>query len=292
MNKIKIRKNYHLGKFTTFKIGGPAEYFCMPVNLDEIIQALNFARQKGIDRFIMGGGANLLIADSGYRGLIISVKKLDKAVFRGCNIDAEAGISIDNINKKIMKKSLTGMEFSGGLPGSLGGAIYMNAKAYGGDFAGVVEYVDAVNENLECERLTGDQLEFSYKASVFMKRKELFIYKAGLALNKGNKKEIKNKYKNNADDRKNKGQFHYPSAGCIFKNNYDIGIPTGKIIEELGLKGTRIGNAEVYEKHGNFIINKGDAKASDVLQLIEKIEKSVYEKKGIKLDREVRLLGF
>jgi UDP-N-acetylmuramate dehydrogenase len=168
----------------------------------------------------------------------------------------------------------------------------MNAKAYGSEFSKVVESVDVVNENFELETLTDQNLDFSYKNSIFMKRKNLFIFKIKLKLFKDAKNIIYNRYLNNLNDRKIKGQFDFPSAGCIFKNNYDIGIPSGKIIEDLGLKGFRIGDAQIYEKHANFIINKNKAKSEDVLKLIEFIEKQVFEKKGIKLEREVQLLGF
>jgi UDP-N-acetylmuramate dehydrogenase len=292
MHRQKIRKDVNLSNFSTFKIGGKADFFCAPSNFDEIRDAFLFAKEHGLATFILGGGANILISDNGFRGLIISTKNLVKTVIDGENAEAESGIMIDKLNVKLTKKSLSGMEFSGGLPGSLGGAIFMNAKAYGSDFAGITDHVEIINENLEIEMLQRKDMDFSYKKSIFMRRKGIFIYRIGMKLRHGLKNEIKLLYNKNSDDRKNKGQFTFPSAGCVFKNNYDIGIPSGKIIEEMGLKGMKIGGAEIYEKHANFIINKNNAKASDVLDLINLIELKVYEAKGIKLEREVQLLGF
>jgi UDP-N-acetylmuramate dehydrogenase len=240
----------------------------------------------------MGGGANLLVSDNGFRGMVISTARLKKVAIDGESVVAESGISVDKLNLKLLNRSLSGMEFSAGLPGSLGGSIYMNAKAYGGEFSSITEFVEIINEKLVPEKILKADLDYSYKSSIFMKRSGVFIFRIGLKLHKGDKKEIRNSYEKNKNDRSAKGQFEFPSAGCIFKNNYDIGIPTGKIIEELGLKGMSIGGAEVFTRHANFIINKNNASATDVMTLIEFIEKKVYEKKGIRLEREVQLLGF
>jgi UDP-N-acetylmuramate dehydrogenase len=289
---MKIKKNIPLSKFTTFRIGGNADFFSMPENQSDIITSLDFAKQRGLKCFVMGGGANLLISDDGFRGMVISTMKLKKVKIDGVSVLAESGVSVDALNAKLIRHSLSGMEFSSGLPGSLGGSIYMNAKAYGSEFSGITEYVEIINEKLVPEKLFKTELEYAYKSSIFMKRSGIFIYRIALKLNKEDKKEISISCEKNKNDRKIKGQFDYPSAGCIFKNSYDLGIPTGKIIEELGLKGTSIGGAEVFSFHANFIINRNNATATDVVKLIELIEKKVYEEKGIRLEREVQLLGF
>jgi len=289
---LEIKKDYPIGELTTFKIGGNAQYFCTPQNLTEVIESLQFTQDGNFPLYILGGGANILVADTGVEGLVLSTQKLDKVEIKDNLVSCECGILINDLNKILINSSLSGMEFSGGLPGSIGGAVFMNARCYGKEFSDIVESVVVLNENFKEEILTKKDLDYSYKNSVFMRRDKLFIYKVNLKLEYGNKQEIEALYQKNAVDRTQKGQFEYPSAGCAFKNDYSFGISTGKIIDELNLKGISIGGAEVYLKHGNFIINKNNATASDVVKLIELVEKEVYEKKGIKLEREVRLIGF
>jgi UDP-N-acetylmuramate dehydrogenase len=168
----------------------------------------------------------------------------------------------------------------------------MNARAYNHEISEVLTSVSAVNYKGEIVNFSKEELKFSYKNSLFMEKEDLIIFYVTLTLIKNNKKEIKKKYIEYLKDRKDKNQFDYPSAGCIFKNDYDKGIITGKIIDELGLKGMKIGGAEIFKHHGNFIINKNRAKASEVKSLIEEIEKIVYQERGIKLEREIRLIGF
>jgi UDP-N-acetylmuramate dehydrogenase len=289
---MKIYKNYPIGKYTTFKAGGNAQFYCEPENISEVKEYLIYARENNLKHFIFGGGANLLIADCGFKGLVISTNKLKFLIKTDDKVNVGSGFNIDKLNKKLISFSLSGMEFSGGLPGSIGGAIYMNARAYGHEFSEVVESVTVLDENFDEKILNKSSLNYSYKNSIFMEKKNLFIVSAMLALKHGNKNEIKDSYKNNRLDRITKGQFDYPSAGCIFKNDYSLNIPTGKIIEDLGLKGKTIGGAEVSLKHANFIFNKKNASSKDILALIEYVEKKVFEEKGIKLEREVRLVGF
>jgi UDP-N-acetylmuramate dehydrogenase len=183
------------------------------------------------------------------------------------------------------------LEFSGGLPGSIGGACYMNARSYNGEFADVVKEATVVDEFGTASVVDKTFLNYSYKYSALMDL-NYFIYDVKLELKKGDPSVIKEIYLKNFNDRKSKGQFDYPSAGCVFKNNYQIGVSSGKIIEEAGLKGRVVGGAKVSEKHANFLINNGDAKAADVMKLIKFIEDEVLEKKGVKLERELRIIGF
>ena len=173
-----------------------------------------------------------------------------------------------------------------------GGAVFMNARAYGREMSNIVSLVCAIKKNEELLHFTNSQINFSYKQSIFENEQNLFILSVTLELKKSTFKKIKSLYKQNKKDRIKKGQFKFPSAGCIFKNNYDMGIPSGKIIDEVGLKGKKIGGAQISENHGNFIINTNNAKAEDIKKLIELIEEKVYKEKGIKLQREIRLLGF
>lgn len=289
-NELKIYKSYKLKKLTTFKIGGKAEFFCMPQNLHQLISALKFADENKIKRYILGGGSNILFTDNLIKGIIISTKKLNKCSCNSNLVTVECGLPIKELNSFLIKHKLSGMEFSGGLPGSIGGAVYMNARAYNGEMSDIVQQVKAIDENYNIISLNKDQLEYSYKSSIFMKKTNHIIYAITLNLKKDNKKGILQLYKTNQNDRKSKGQFKYPSAGCIFKNDYNTGIPTGKIIDSLGLKNKKIGGAEVFANHCNFIINKKNAKAEDVIKLIELIEKEVYQKKGLKLEREIRII--
>ena len=292
MIKIKIYKSYKLASLTTLKIGGRAEYFCMPNSISQVKDAYLFAKDNNLKTYIIGNGSNILISDHGLKGLVISTKKLNKYSFNKNIIVAEAGISVNKLNKKIIKHSLTGMEFTGGLPGSIGGAVFMNARAYGREMSNIVSLVCAIKKNEELLHFTNSQINFSYKQSIFENEQNLFILSVTLELKKSTFKKIKSLYKQNKKDRIKKGQFKFPSAGCIFKNNYDMGIPSGKIIDEVGLKGKKIGGAQISENHGNFIINTNNAKAEDIKKLIELIEEKVYKEKGIKLQREIRLLGF
>lgn len=292
MKNLKIYKSYNLHKLSTFKIGGKAQYFCIPNSMSQFLNALKFANDNLLDIHIIGGGSNILFSDKGLKGIIISTKKLNKCQISGKNVIAEAGILFKKLNKKIIKRSLSGLEFTSGLPGTIGGAVFMNARAYGNEMSDIVKSVKVIKKNGETYNLQKNELNFSYKNSCFKKNPDLFIYSINLELKKGDIKKIKNDYKNNIYDRESKEQFNYPSAGCIFKNNHEKGIIAGKVIDELGLKGTRIGDAEVFKNHGNFIINTNKAKAEDVKKLIEQIEKKVYEEKKIKLEREIIFLGF
>jgi UDP-N-acetylmuramate dehydrogenase len=292
MKNLKIQKQYDLSRLSSFKIGGKADFFCTPSTISEIFKAFNFASLNNLNIIFIGGSTNILFSDNGLNGLVISTAKLNRYQISGNIVTAEAGINIKKLNEKIIKHSLKGLEFTGGLPGSIGGAVFMNARAYGNEMSDVVKSVSAIKRNCDIIILQKEELTFSYKNSYFKENPDIFIYSITLELEKGDIKEIKNNYNKNIFDRTSKEQFIYPSAGCIFKNNYEKGIIAGKIIDELGLKGTRIGDAEVFEKHANFIINKDKAKAEDVKKLIEQIEKKVYQEKKIKLDREIILLGF
>jgi len=292
VKKIKIYRNYNLAKLSTFKIGGKAEYFFYPEDVEGIKEALSFSIKERLPLTVIGGGANILISDHGIKGFVLSMKKLKKCYIKKNVVVAEAGLVIKELNKKLIKKSLAGLEFSSGLPGSIGGAVFMNARAYGKQMSDIVTSVCAIDKYGEIVNLSKDELKFGYKKSLFMERNDLIIIYVTLALQGKEKKYIKAEYKKNIIDRKNKKQFDYPSAGCVFKNDFDKGVISGKLIDELGLKGMRVGGAEIFVHHGNFIINKNHAKANDVKKLIEKIEKIVYAERGIKLEREIRFLGF
>jgi len=291
-SRLKIYESYDIAKLTTFRVGGKAQYYCCPASIDDLKIAFDFTVKNNLKRIIIGGGSNLLVSDKGVKGIVISTKKLNKYCIKDNLLISQAGADIDKLCKVSIKKSLSGLEFAGGLPGSIGGAVYMNARAYGSNIGDVVLSVDAIKDNGKIIKLENADMNFSYKDSIFMHDKDLFIYNIVLSLKKADKSKIKKIYNTNKKDRITKGQFKYPSAGCVFKNDYSINLIVGKLIDELGLKGKKIGNAMIYPKHGNFIINTGNAKAEDIKALIEMVEDKVLKEKGIKLQREIRLLGF
>jgi len=289
---LNIKKTYPLAKLTTFKIGGKAEFYCEPKNMEELIFALTFSFEKKIEFFVLGGGSNLLVSDKGFSGLIINTRRLNKIFkLKDHSVVAMAGVTVDKLNRFLIKESLSGLEFSSGLPGSVGGAVYMNARAYGSEFADVVEEVTVVTYGAEVKKLKKEEINYSYKNSIFMKE-PFIIYDVKLKLTKKNAKDIKKSYRENFLDRKNKGQYRYPSAGCVFKNDYEKNIICGKLLDQMGFKGVSVRGAVVPNFHANFIVNYKKAKAEDVKRLIEIIEQKVYDEKGIKLEREIRFLGF
>lgn len=290
MRRDIIKKNIDLRQFTTFKIGGKAEYYSAPEDIEEVKYSLGFANDKGLKVIIIGGGSNLLISDDGVEGVVIHTAGLNKYKVDGASLTTESGLSVEKLNEIALSHSLSGLEFSGGLPGSIGGACYMNARSYGGEYADVVKEVTVVDAEGNASVVDKNNVKYSYKYSAFMDS-NYFIYDIKLELKRGDSSIIKENYLKNMNDRKTKGQFDFPSAGCVFKNNYQFGVSSGKIIEDAGLKGLVIGGAKISEKHANFLINNGDARAADVLKLIKFIENEVLEKKGIKLERELRIIG-
>jgi len=289
----KIQKNVPLGPLTTLKIGGPADYFFEPVDEDEFRKAIKWSISQQLPYFVMGKGSNILVHDSGYRGLVICTGKMDKLKVMETVIVAQCGVEVDYLVDICINHSLSGLEFAAGLPGTVGGAIFMNARAYGGEFSRVVDRVKCLQVNhgeVEKTELENKELEFDYKKSLFQK-KQILLLEAYIRLEKKDKHQIAKLSSHNREKRKTMGQYSYPSAGCIFKNDYNLGKPAGKIIDELGLKGTKIGDAEVFQEHANFIINRGKAKAEDVYKLIRLIEDETKNRAGVLLKREIILLG-
>ncbi|MBP5707173.1 MAG: UDP-N-acetylmuramate dehydrogenase [Spirochaetales bacterium] len=289
MNDL-IQQNISLKDFTTFKIGGNARYFAEPSNIDEVTAAFQFAKDHGLNVCILGGGANTLVPDEGYNGLVICTRRLNNIRTDGENIIAECGVSVDELCDYAAENGLSGAEFAAGLPGSIGGAVYMNARCYGSEFVDIVESVRFVRSDTnDTTELHHDEIGYAYKHSCFMTMPDTLIVEATFRMKRSDKSSIREKNEANRTDRKNKGQYDFPSAGCIFQNNYEIGIPAGKLIEEARLKGCSIGGAKVYERHANFIVNKGNATAADVRQLIKQIQEKL-DGQGYHLEPEVRIL--
>lgn len=289
----EIRQDVLLAPYTTFRIGGPASYFTEPGMISLFGECMRWAVSRDVPFFILGAGANILVHDSGYSGLVIHTGRLDSAAVDGTTITAECGVQVDRLVDLSLRHSLTGLEFAAGLPGTVGGALFMNAQAFSGSFASIVETVSTIRlegGGLEERKLNKKELGFSYKQSIFQRR-TYFIETAVLRLNKGKQEQIRERIVENRKQRRERGHYSYPNAGSIFKNDYNIGKPAGQIIDEAGLKGTRVGDAEVYSGHANFIINRGNATADQVYRLIRLIQKEVQKRTGITLEREIILIG-
>lgn len=273
---------------TTFKIGGNADYFFSPRNVEEIIAVISSCKEEGVPYFIVGNGSNLLVSDKGIRGAIISISKRFKNIHLFENkIFAQSGALLSATALAAAKKSLTGMEFASGIPGTLGGAVAMNAGAYGGEMKDIVENVIVINNDV-VETIDCKNLEFEYRNSRILKE-NLVVLGVQVKLENGNEQEIREKMQKLAKQRNEKQPVEFPSAGSTFKR--PEGHFAGKLIMDCGLRGACVGGAAVSEKHCGFIVNKGGATASDVICLIEQIKDSVYKKFGVMLEPEVKVIG-
>lgn len=276
-----------LAEFTTFKIGGPADLFYEAKTTEELIAAVGLARKLGVPYFILGDGSNLLVADEGFRGMIIKIKKSDSFGIEKLKIIAEAGVLLNTIVNFSAESSLAGLEFAAGIPGTIGGAVRGNAGAWQQSIGDKVSQVKVLTPKGKIKWLKTVDCQFGYRQSRFKKSGEI-ILKVELELGKGDKEEIKRKIAENLEKRKT--QPTEPSAGCIFANPKPQSA--GELIECCGLKGKRIGDAQISPKHANFIVNLGSAKAKDVLQLIKLAKTAVQKKFGVELKKEIYLLGF
>lgn len=274
---------------TTFRIGGPADLFIAPAAESELKIALDVIRDAGIPYFIVGNGSNLLVSDDGFRGAVISLgKSLTGITVDHTVIHAMAGTLLGQIANTAKEESLTGLEFAAGIPGSLGGACVMNAGAYGGEMKQVLSGVRCIDENGNFLNLTADRLELGYRTSIFQKHPWIVV-SADIALQEGQKDQIAAKINDLRERRQEKQPLNFPSAGSTFKR--PEGYFAGKLIMDAGLRGYTVGGAQVSEKHCGFVINKGDATASDVRRLIADVQNIVLEKFGVRLQPEVRFLG-
>lgn len=305
-----LKRNVLLKNYNTFKIGGQARYFFIAKNKKDIIKAIQASKKLKLPFFILGEGSNLLISDKGFKGLVVKIRNTEYEI-RNTYLYAEAGISFPVLVKATIELGLSGLEWAGGLPGTLGGAISGNAGAFGGEVKDVISEVEALDEKGNLKTLSRRQCNFSYRSSIF-KKNNWIILSTALKLEKGNKKSVKSIAKNHIHYRKEKHPLEYPNAGSIFKNcdlkkipkklrasfNKVIKVdpfplvPSAYLISEAGLKGLRVGQAQVSTKHPNYIINLDNATAKDVIKLINLIKKKVKDKFGIRLEEEIKLVGF
>lgn len=285
----RVRFEEPMCDHTTFRIGGPAEVFVMPDSYEQIAWVIRQCRQEAIPYFILGNGSNLLVSDHGYRGVIIQLdRNLGEITVNGTEIRAAAGALLSTIAATARRSSLSGFEFAGGIPGTLGGAVTMNAGAYGGEMKDVLKEVTVMNQDGEILTIPADKLELGYRTSI-IKTAGYIVLEAVISLKKGNIEEITALSRKLSAQRIEKQPLEYPSAGSTFKR--PEGYFAGKLIEDAGLRGFRVGDAQVSEKHCGFVINRGNASAAEVMELMRQVEDKVEENSGVRLEAEVRRIG-
>lgn len=274
---------------TTFRIGGPADVFAMPENYEQIREVLRLCREEKLPFFVLGNGSNLLVSDSGYRGVIIQMdRNMEEIRVEGEEIHACAGALLSSVAVAARNASLTGFEFAGGIPGTIGGAAVMNAGAYGGELKDVLKEVTVMTREGELLTIPVDKLEMGYRTSI-IKTSGYLVLEAVISLKKGDEEKIRAVMKDLSERRTEKQPLDYPSAGSTFKR--PEGYFAGKLIMDSGLRGYRAGGAQVSEKHCGFVINAGGATAEDVRTLMEHVIEVVREKYGVTLEPEVKFLG-
>lgn len=288
-----IKKDEPMSKHTSFKIGGNADIFIKISNIEELKLILKFIKENKINLTIIGNGTNILVKDKGIRGIVlkpdfknINIEKMNNQKVKVC---AGAGVSLGMLAQKLLKECISGFEFASGIPGTIGGAVRMNAGAYGGEFKDIITLTKCIDEDGNIIILDNNQQEFSYRHSIFMSKK-MIILESELLLNlENNSEEIAKKMNEYLESRKSKQPINLPNAGSTFKRGEDY--ITAKLIDECGLKGFSIGGAQVSNIHAGFVVNKGNATAEDVINLIEYVKNKVYEKFNKEIKLEIEVLG-
>ena len=276
-------------RHTTFRIGGPAEIFVIPDNIEDVRKIIEICNAEDIPYFILGNGSNLLVSDKGYKGVVIQIdRNFGTGEIKGTEIHASAGALLSAIAAAARKEALTGFEFAGGIPGTLGGAVVMNAGAYGGELKDVLKSVTVMDQKGNIFEIPAEELQMGYRTSI-IKTAGYIVLNAVLSLKEGNPEEIKKLTRELSEQRISKQPLEYPSAGSTFKR--PEGYFAGKLIMDSGLRGYQVGGAQVSEKHCGFVINTGDATAEDVCSLMKNVIEIVHEKFGVTLEPEVKFLG-
>ena len=274
---------------TTFKIGGPADYFLVPESGEEAGEIIKICKQTDIPYFILGNGSNLLVGDGGYRGAVIQIyRNMSAVTTEGTIITAQAGALLSSVAAAAKNASLTGFEFAGGIPGTVGGAAVMNAGAYGGEMKDVLVEVTVMDADGNIFTIPAEKLELGYRTSI-IKKAGYIVLEAKIRLEEGNQEAIRERMKELTIQRTTKQPLEFPSAGSTFKR--PEGYFAGKLVMDSGLRGYQVGGARVSEKHCGFVINAGGATAKDVRTLMENVRDIVYKKYGVTLEPEVKFLG-
>ena len=274
---------------TTFRVGGEADYFVLPKTTEEVKGIVALCQEMDMPYYILGNGSNLLVGDKGYRGVIIQIyKEMNEITVEGNRIKVQAGALLSKIGSVALNAELTGFEFAAGIPGTMGGAVVMNAGAYGGEMKDVLEDVTVLTPEGQILVLKNEELELGYRTSV-VRKKGYIVLEATIALEEGNKETIKARMDELRVQRTTKQPLEYPSAGSTFKR--PEGYFAGKLIQDAGLRGFQVGGAQVSDKHCGFVINKENATAADVVELMNQVSAIVKEKFGVELEPEVKRLG-
>lgn len=277
-----------LNKYTKTKLGGSADVLVIPGTMSEMESAVRYADQNNIPLLLLGNGSNMVVRDGGVRGIVLHLSKLDKIIVDGTSVHAESGAHIIDVSKSAAKACLTGLEFACGIPGSVGGAMAMNAGAYGGEIKDIIVQATVMDRSGKVFVLAKDELELGYRQSIIAKE-GYYVLSADFKLSEGNQEEIDTKVADLTFQRESKQPLEYPSAGSVFKR--PPGYFAGKLIQDSGLQGKGFGGAEVSTKHAGFIVNKNNATALDYIQTIEMVKKEVKNRFDVDLELEVKIVG-
>lgn len=290
LNVGKIKENEPMANHTTIKIGGPADIFIEPSSSENLRKTMDLIKEYKIEWRAIGRGSNLLVSDKGIEGVVIKLGSgLADLEVNGDEVRVGGGYSLVSLATSISRKGLSGLEFAGGIPGSVGGAVYMNAGAHGSDISKILSKALVLFEDGTLEWVDNEGMEFSYRTSVLQKKRPGIVVEAIFQLKEGDREAIITEIQKNKDYRKETQPWNFPCAGSIFRNplpNY-----AGRLIEEAGLKGFSIGGAKISDMHGNFIVNAGGATANDVLALIDYVKRTIDSQYDVKMETEVEIIG-
>ena len=279
-----IRENEPLSAHSTMRVGGPAALAAFPTDANELSALIARAGESGVRHIIVGNASNILFSDGGFDGLVIFTTAMRNVIWNGNSVTAACGASLTGLSAAATKRGLSGLEFAFGIPGTVGGAVYMNAGAYGSQISAVLTSSEYLRRDGKIMTRNAEQHSFGYRTSIYRSTDDI-ILSAEFTLIPGNPEEIEAKAKQNMESRRSKQPLEYPNAGSVFKR--PEGAFPGALIEQAGLKGLHIGGAEISEKHANFIVNRGNATADDILRLTETAQNTVYKKFGIFLETEI-----
>lgn len=278
-----------MDRHTTFRVGGPADFFVTPANEEQVRDTVLLLEKENVPYYVMGNGSNLLVGDKGFRGVIIQIaKKMNQIRVDGETIYAQSGALLSRVAAQALANGLTGFEFASGIPGTLGGAVMMNAGAYGGEMKQVLANACVLTKVGEIRVIPADLMELGYRTSIFSKNQDI-VLSAELKLERGNEENIRNYMEELKEKRVSKQPLEYPSAGSTFKR--PEGYFAGKLIQNAGLRGFQVGGAQVSEKHCGFVINRNQATAADILSLMEQVADKVEAQFGVRLEPEVKRIG-
>lgn len=289
LDEDRVMTDEPMKAHTTFRVGGPADYFVDVKSAEEIANVIALCKERGVAYYILGNGSNLLVGDKGYRGVVIRIfRSMNEVTVEGDVITAQAGALLSRIASVALNQELTGFEFAGGIPGTLGGAVVMNAGAYGGEMKDVLLEVTVLDEEGHVMTIARENLELGYRTSIVAK-KGYIVLEAKIQLQKGDVEAIKARTNELREQRVTKQPLEFASAGSTFKR--PEGYFAGKLIQDTGLRGFRVGDAQVSEKHCGFVINRGEATAAEVAELMKQVADKVEEKFHVRLEPEVKRLG-